>query len=730
MKQVLQELGTGRTVVADLPEPGASEGALRIRTRRSLISAGTERMLVEFGRAGWLERARQQPERVQQVLDKVRAEGLAQTVAAVRSKLDQTLPLGYCNVGEVDPGANVAGFAGGERVVSNGPHAEVIAVPVNLCARIPDEVSDDAAAFTVLGAIALQGIRLARPTLGESFVVTGLGLIGLLAVQLLRANGCRVLGIDPDPAKTALARAFGAATVDIERGEDALAVADLLTQGRGVDGVLIAASTQSDEPVSQAARMCRKRGRIVLVGVTGLKLNRADFYEKELSFQVSCSYGPGRYDPDYEQGGHDYPFGLVRWTEQRNLEAVLQLMASGAVQVKPLITHRFALADAARAYDLLASSEPHLGILLDYPRGIGAGPGARTIDLAPARTPPGAAPGPPLSKDAGSSPAGEPVLAVIGAGNYAARVLVPAFARNGARLFGIASSGGVTAAHVGRKYGFDQITTDAQTLIADPRVTAVVIATRHDTHAAFVKQALAAGKHVFVEKPLAISMAELDEIASVRAAAGPGSVLMVGFNRRFAPHVVRMKTLLRSVPGPKTFIVTVNAGGVPARHWIQAEQIGGGRIIGEGCHFIDLLRFLAGAPIRSWDLTRMGGSAGTATDDTVSITLAFVDGSVGTVHYFANGHPAFPKERIEAFCGGRVLQIENFRRLRGFGWRALGTMSRWRPDKGQSACTAAFLEAARAGGASPIPFEELMEVSRLVIALGEAARRPVSASDG
>jgi predicted dehydrogenase/threonine dehydrogenase-like Zn-dependent dehydrogenase len=711
MRQVLQELGSGQTIVAEVPEPATPQGSLRILTRRSLISAGTERMLVEFGRAGWVERARQQPERVRQVLDKLRTDGVAATLEAVRGKLDQTLPLGYCNVGEVDAGVDVSGFSTGDRVVSNGPHAEVVAVPVNLCARIPAAVSDDAAAFAVLGAIGLQGVRLAAPTLGESFVVTGLGLIGLITVQLLRANGCRVLGIDPDPSRTALARQFGALTVDLGRGEDPLAAAADFTRGHGVDGVLISAATKSDEPVSQAARMCRKRGRIVLVGVTGLQLNRADFYGKELTFQVSCSYGPGRYDPDYEQGGRDYPFGFVRWTEQRNFEAVLELMASNRLDVLPLITHRFALADALRAYDLLAADrEPYLGVLLEYPvRAVGT-PAARTIQLTPTR--------PAAAADA--------VVAVVGAGNYAGRTLLPALARSGARLFGIASRGGVTAAHLGRKYGFSEVTTDAAALIANPRVTTVVVATRHDTHATFVKQALIAGKHVFVEKPLAITAAELAEIESAwKGAAGErGPLLMVGFNRRFAPQVVRMKALLQAAPGPKSLVVTVNAGAVPADHWTQTIAVGGGRIIGEGCHFIDLLRFLAGAAIVNWDLAMAGGAtAAGARDGPVTITLTFADGSTGTLHYFSNGHASFPKERIEAFCSGRILQLDNFRRLRGYGWSGFTAMDLWRQNKGQSACVAAFVAAIREGRDSPIPVDQLLEVSRITVALGEAARR-------
>lgn len=709
MRQVLQELDSGRTTLADVPEPATAPGYVRILTRHSLISAGTERMLVEFGRAGWLQRARQQPERVHQVLQKIRTDGVAATVEAVRSKLDQALPLGYCNVGLVDAGQGRTGFAPGERVVSNGPHAEVVSVPVHLCARIPESVSDDAAAFTVIGAIGLQGVRLSAPTLGESFAVTGLGLIGLITVQVLRANGCRVLGIDPDPSRTALARRFGAVTVELADGEDPLNAAAEFTGGRGLDGVLITAATQSDTPVAQAAQMCRKRGRIVLVGVAGLKLNRADFYEKELSFQVSCSYGPGRYDPQYEQAGHDYPIGFVRWTEQRNFEAMLELMAAQKLDLAPLISHRFELSDAAHAYDLVATrAEPSLGVLLDYPARELGSPAARGLNLAlfPA------------------APATEPAVAFIGAGNYAARVLLPAFVRNRARLYGIASRGGVTAAHLGRKFGVAHVSTDADALIADPHVNTVVVATRHDTHASFAAQALAAGKHVFAEKPLAITAAQIDEVeAALRAAPTVRRpLLMVGFNRRFAPQIVRMKSLLHSIPGPKSFIVTVNAGRVPAGHWTENASVGGGRLIGEGCHFIDLLRHLAGVPIARWEVATVG-AAGEPREGQASITLAFADGSTGTVHYLANGHPSFPKERVEAFAAGRVLQLHNFRSLRAYGFGAVRSMNLWRQDKGQNACVAAFLRAIREGRESPIPFAEILEVSRVTVAVGEAARR-------
>jgi predicted dehydrogenase/threonine dehydrogenase-like Zn-dependent dehydrogenase len=714
MRQVLQSLADGRTILAEVPVGAAARGGLLVRTTRSLISAGTERMLVEFGRAGWIDKARQQPEKVRQVLDKVRTDGLLQTLDAVRSKLDQMMPLGYCNVGRIaEVGADVRGFAVGDRVVSNGPHAEFVAVPRNLCARIPDEVADDEAVFTVLGAVALQGVRLTAPTLGERFVVTGLGLLGLISVQLLRANGCRVLGIDPDPAKTELARRFGADVVALERGEDPLAVADAFSSGAGVDGVIITASTRSNDPVSQGARMCRQRGRIVLVGVTGLELDRSDFYQKELSFQVSCSYGPGRYDPQYEEAGTDYPLGFVRWTEQRNFQAVLEMLNSRALDVRALVTHRFAFDAAPAAYELLATQTmPHLGILLEYPAQSAPRAGARTVAYDQERT--------------HAAANAEPAIALIGAGNYAARVLIPAFTASHVHLQGIASAGGVTAAHCARKFGFARATTDSDSLIDSPDVDIVVIATRHDSHARFVLRALQARKHVFVEKPLAVTAHEVDSIAdawSACAPAGERPQIMVGYNRRFAPQVVRMKSLLAGVRGAKSFVVTVNAPALPASHWLQDPRVGGGRIIGECCHFVDLLRFLVGHEIvdaRAQALAARSDSS--AQQDTVAITLSFADGSWGTIHYLATGHASFPKERIEVFCAGRILQLDNFRRLRAYGWPGFNSMRLLRQDKGQRACVRAFVDSVRHGAAAPIPFEELLEVARVTIALGEAVR--------
>jgi predicted dehydrogenase len=713
MLQVLQELSTGQTVLREVPAPALSPGTVLIRTRRSLISAGTERMLVEFGRASLVQKARQQPDRVAQVMDKARTDGVLATVSAVRSKLDEPLALGYCNVGEVlEVGAGVAGFATGDRVVSNGGHAQVVCVPRNLCARVPENVTDDAAAFTVVGAVALQGIRLAAPALGERFVVIGLGLIGLLAVQLLRAAGCRVLGIDPDPHKVQLARALGADVLAVDSSEDAERVAERFSEGRGVDAVLIAAATRSSEPVSLAARACRKRGRVVLVGVAGLELNRDEFYRKELTFQVSCSYGPGRYDPEYEQGGRDYPVGYVRWTEQRNFEAVLDMLALGRVDAQPLISHRFAFPSAPAAYELLTSdTETHLGILLDYPAAEAADLLRPAVTLQPAarRAPgTGAAPG----------------VVFIGAGQYASRVLIPAFAACGVRLAGIASRAGVSAGHYARKFGFGMASSDADATIGMPEAQIVVVATRHDSHAALAARALQAGKHVFVEKPLALTPGEIDAVGAAARGAGEGGarpLLMVGFNRRFAPHIVRMKSLLASVPEPKTVIITVNAGALPDDHWLHDPRSGGGRIAGEACHFVDLARCLVGQPIVGAKLQAVAGGVARR-DDKVSITLAFADGSWSAIHYLGNGHRSFPKERIEVFCAGRVLQLDNFRRLSGYGWPGFRSLRLWRQDKGQRACVLAFVDAIRHGAAAPIELDELLEVSRVTLTLADLAR--------
>jgi len=705
MRQILQNIANGETQLAEVPCPQSKVGQLLITTTKSLVSVGTERMLIDFGKSGWVEKARSQPDKVKMVLEKVKTDGLKPTIDAVRSKLDQPLPLGYCNVGIVQDNGGTK-FSVGSRVVSNGNHAEVVRVPKNLCAEIPENVDDESAAFTVLASIALQGIRLANPTIGETVVVTGLGLIGLITVQLLKANGCRVLGVDFDSTKCAMARDFGAETVDLSTGEDPISRANAFSRGQGVDTVIITASTKSNDPVSHGAKMCRKRGRIVLVGVVGLELSRADFFEKEITFQVSCSYGPGRYDTEYEDKGHDYPLGFVRWTEQRNFEAVLDLMSSGAIDVKPLISHRFEIEDAISAYECL-NDRSSLGILLSYSAEPAALLAKKLVNISTAE----------------NYAAEDAVCGFIGAGNYASRVLIPSFKDAGAKLDTLLTSGGVSAIHHGKKNDFVNASTDLEQILNNESINTIVIATQHNLHANQVIKAIDAGKHVFVEKPLALSHAELDEIEYAYNAKRGECRVMVGYNRRFSPQIIRMKSLLDKVTEPKSFIMTMNAGFIPREHWAQDPDVGGGRIIGEACHYIDLMRFLANSEITGFTATCMGKADGVeVTEDKSSITLTFKDGSFGTIHYLANGGKAFAKERIEVFANDGVLQLDNFRKLRGFDWNGFSQYNLRVQDKGQRNCSKLFVGSIHKGESSPIPFCEIMEVARYSVDIAESLR--------
>jgi predicted dehydrogenase/threonine dehydrogenase-like Zn-dependent dehydrogenase len=703
MLQILQNLKNGETRLVEIPAPSNLPGNLLIKTSNSVVSAGTERMLVNFGKANYIDKARQQPDKVKQVLTKVKTDGLMPTIEAVTSKLEQPLPLGYCNAGVVID-AEVRGFKVGDRVISNGHHAEIVRVPGNLCAKIPDNVSDESAAFTVLGSIALQGVRLISPTIGETIVVSGLGLIGLIAVQILKANGCRVLGIDFDERKCALAREFGADTVNLSVGEDPLLVANSFSRGRGIDAVLITAATDSNAPMSQAANMLRKRGRIVLVGVVGLELSRADLYEKEITFQVSCSYGPGRYDTQYEDQGRDYPVGFVRWTEQRNFEAVLDMISDGAIKILPLITHRFDFEDALSAYDQLDNSKA-LGIVLAY----SCTPGA--LDKQDV-----------LIGDNDQYYSSDAVTCgFLGGGNYASRVLIPAFKKSGAEMDTLVTSRGINSSVQGKKNGFNVASTSESSVINSEKINTVVIATQHNLHAFQVIEALKQHKHVFVEKPLAINTDELLEIKSVyESIKGEKPKLMVGFNRRFAPHIIKMKSLLSAQDGPKVFVMTINAGEIPVEHWTQDALLGGGRIIGEGCHFIDLLRFLAGSKIASFSAIRVGDYPGLKVrSDKVSITLTFEDGSFGTIHYLSNGGKVFPKERLEVFCNDAVLQLDNFKKMKGYGWKGFNKMNLFSQNKGQYNCVKSFVDTIKNGEQTPIRFDEIFEVAQIAIEISD-----------
>ncbi len=710
-RQVVQHLRSGTLELLELPVPRPNAHEILIETRRSLLSAGTERMLLEFGRAGLLGKALQQPDRVRLVLDRLRTEGIAPTLEATFNKLDEPLPLGYSNVGVArEIGAQVHGFSVGDRVVSNAAHTSWARVGVNLCARIPDSVDDDQAAFVVPAAIGMQGVRLAQPTLGETFGVIGVGLIGLLTIQLLQACGCRVVAIDIRADRLALAQALGASTVLAGAAASIVDAVRAVNYGRELDAVLITAATDSDAPVRDAAQMTRKRGRIVLVGVAGLRLSRADFYAKELSLQVSCSYGPGRYDPLYESGGQDYPLPFVRWTEQRNFEAVLELLGSGRLNVRTLVSHRFDFGSVTAAYDALLNDGSALGILLEYgaPASPAIGLPPRTIDL------PGTGP----ATQEGLSPG----VLVIGAGAYARRFLLPALRFAGARLVAVAANGSVLAGWSARKFAFRHLSSDVGEALQLPGISAVVVATRHNSHARYVCQALQRDKHVFVEKPLALSADEIGEVEACYQAAvarGVRPILMVGFNRRFAPLAVELRRRVGAVTGPKSIIYTVNAGSIPADHWTQDPEVGGGRIVGEACHFIDFARYLIGASVTDVRVMPMGGHTEAATPDSVTITLCFAEGSIATVHYLANGGRTFPKERVEVFAAGAALRLDNFRSLTSYSWPGARTLRSWKQDKGNRACMAAFIEATRTGGAAPIPLSELLEVSRVSL---EAAR--------
>jgi predicted dehydrogenase/threonine dehydrogenase-like Zn-dependent dehydrogenase len=681
LKQIIQSFKTGETVLEDVPAPQVRRGHILIQTTRSLVSAGTERMLVEFGRANLFQKARQQPDRVKQVLGKIKTDGLKPTLSAVFNKLGQPLPLGYCNVGRVIAvGEGVSEFKLGDRVASNGPHAEYVCVPKNLAAHIPDSITDEEAAFTVIGSIGLQGIRLCNPQLGETIVVTGLGLIGLITAELLLANGCRVIGIDPDPGKIAIARKKGVIAVNPRETEDVVKFVQDVTNQTGADGVLITASAKTDEIISQAAKMSRKRGRIVLIGVIGLNISRADFYEKELTFQVSCSYGPGRYDDQYEKGGNDYPLPFVRWTEQRNFGAVLQAIASGRLDVKSLITDRIPLHDFSKIYSNISNKES-IASILEYPEDSSR---ADVVNTASGT----------FQQSGGG-------IGIIGAGNFTAMTMLPALAAIKAPIRSIASASGVTGTALAKKYNIAQSTTNYTTMLEDANVGLVMITTRHNEHARMVVECLKAGKHVFVEKPLALNREQLDQIVHQY----DGSLtLTVGFNRRFSPHIQKMKQLLQGT-GQMNVIATMNAGHIPANVWVHDLAVGGGRIIGEACHYFDLITFLTGSKIKSVCMNAMGTNPAGDTDN-ASILLKYENGSTGVVNYFANGSKDYSKERVEVYAQERTLVMDNFRLTQGYGFKSFSKL-KTNTDKGHHAQFKLLAERVRDGGGALIPFEEI-----------------------
>jgi predicted dehydrogenase len=705
MKQLLQNLKSGKTSVEEVPVPTPQPGQALVRVAASLVSAGTERMLVEFAEKSLVGKARSRPDLARQMLDKAKREGILPTLQAAFNRLDQPLPLGYSSAGTIVAlGKHTPGLKVGQRVACAGlnyaVHAEYNVVPRNLITPLPETLDFESAAFTTLGAIAMHGFRLAEPQVGETVAVIGMGLLGLLAAQIAAAAGCRVFGIDLDPARLKLAASLGLKAVSRSQ---AVASAQAFTANRGFDVILICADTRSNDPVELAGVIARDRARVVATGAVGLTLPRKVYYEKEISFINSRSYGPGRYDPSYEEQGVDYPIGYVRWTEGRNFEAVLELMANGKLQVKPLITHRFPIEQAVQAYEVITGKkkEPFLGVLLTYDQK--REEKRKRIEFANT-----------LHK-----PLSTIKLGVLGAGLFANAVLLPAIQKAAdVQLTGIASAGGLHAAHAAKKFGFQYATSSEDEIINDPNINTVAILTRHDSHADLVVKALKAGKHVFVEKPLAITPEQLAKI--VKQLKTGNYQLLAGFNRRFAPLAQKLSEFYAGRTEPLYIHYRVNAGYIPLTHWTQDPEIGGGRIIGETCHFVDFITFLAGKPPVSVTAHALP-DGGKYREDNVSMTFTFPDGSIGVIDYLANGDKSFPKERIEVFCEGSVAVLDDFVSLQtvrdGRKSQAKGAQ-----DKGHVHEWKAFIKSLREGGAPPIPYDHLFGVTKATFAAVESLR--------
>lgn len=716
MKQIIQDLKNGRTILEDVPTPIVKKGHILIKTKRSLVSLGTERMLVEFGKSNLISKAKQQPDKVKQVLDKIKSDGLFPTLETVFKKLDEPLPLGYCNAGEViGVGDGVSEFKIGDRVASNGNHAEVVCVPVNLVAKIPDNVSYEEGSFTVIGAIGLQGIRLVNPTFGETIVVVGLGLIGLITAQILIANGCRVIGFDYDKEKVEKAKEFDVIAHPVVEGKEQLSIVNSLTNEIGADAVIITASSKSNEIISAAANMSRKRGRIVLVGVIGLDISRADFYQKELSFQVSCSYGPGRYDENYEQKGIDYPLPFVRWTEKRNFEAILTAISMGKLDVKSLITEVVSLDEYGKIYENMSVSRS-IASILKYPEEYNDSSIVTVIAKNIRHTHEGS----------------KGVLGIIGAGNFTSMMIVPTLKKLKADIKYICSSKGLSSTILAKKYKISNSTTDYQSILSDNEVDGVLITTRHNQHASMTIEALNAGKHVFVEKPLAITQEQLNLVIQSFNNSNENlttentdshrlkTSITVGFNRRFSPFAKKAKELIGSSGTPINVIATMNAGFIPPSVWVHDLSVGGGRILGEACHFVDLISFFTGSKVISVNMSSLGENPSDDTDNAI-ITLKYQNGSQGVINYFSNGSKSYSKERVEVYWGNKTLIIDNFREMKGYGIKGFNKMKS-KQDKGHYNQFKEYLEFLKNGGSQLIPFEEIINTTQTTLSAIESLK--------
>ena len=698
MKQIIQDLKNGDTILEEVPVPRLKSGCVLIQTTRTLVSLGTERMLVDFGKANFLQKAKQQPDKVKMVLDKVKTDGLRPTLEAVFNKLGQPLPLGYCNVGTVVAvGDGVQEFSIGDRVASNGNHAEFVSVPKNLVAKIPNNVSDEEATFTVIGSIGLQGIRLLNPTFGETIVVVGLGLIGLVTAELLVANGCNVIGFDFDPEKIRIAKEKGIVAINPNEGTDQVKFVESYTTGVGADGVIITASNKSNEIISQSAKMCRKRGRVILVGVIGLDISRADFFKKEITFQVSCSYGPGRYDEDYEKKGQDYPIGFVRWTEKRNFDAVLNAISKGALNVESLITDRVPLIKYQTIYGDMGNARS-IAAILEYPSD------SKMVSS--------------IEINQKSFEGKKGVLGIIGAGNFTSSTMMPNLKKVKAEVKYIASSAGLSSTIIAKKYGIAKSTTNYQEILKDKNVDLVLVTTQHNTHARMVVEAANTGKSVFVEKPLALSKEELSEV--IESYEKNNVNISVGFNRRFAPIAIQMKKALGNDNTPINIIATMNAGFIPKEVWVHDMQVGGGRIIGEACHYIDLCSYLAGSKVTSVCMNSMGVNPQEDTDN-VSVLLKYENGSNAVINYFSNGSKSYSKERLEVYSLERTLVMDNWRKLKAYGFKGVRNIS-GKQDKGHFNQFKKLIDQQKNGGEPIIQFDSIVNTTKAAFAAVESLK--------
>ena len=695
MKKLIQNLGSGKTEIIDVPKPNLGDNDVLIRTTHSLISLGTEKMLVDFAKSNLISKAMKQPEKVKMVFDKIKSEGLMKTLGVVFNKLDEPISLGYCNTGIVDQvGKKVNEFSIGDRVISNGSHSEFVRVNKNLVAKIPENVKSEDAVFTVISSIALQGIRLCKPTFGETIIVYGLGLIGLITIQLLKANGCNVIGIEIDEKKCKLANDLGIKTFNPGIDDIESSLKDLYKEG--VDGVIITASTNSNELISQSAKICRKRGRIILVGVIGLNIDRSDFYEKEISFQVSCSYGPGRYDTNYEEKSHDYPIGFVRWTEKRNFECILESISNQFLNFEKLNPKMINFEECGKIYDKISQSSS-IATILTYNENVSE---ENLIILNDRKL---------VNKGC--------TLGIIGSGNFTKSTILPSLRKTSAQFKGLSSFDGLSSTLLGEKYDFNYSTSDYNKIIDDKDINTIFVTTRHDSHSKFIQQALKNDKNVFVEKPLAINRKEVQEIIDVYNNF-PKSSLVVGFNRRFSKHANIIKKYTKNL-SEINIVATMNAGFIEKDHWVQDMDIGGGRIIGEACHFIDLCVYLTGSKVTDVCMNSMGSQD--ISTDNASLLLKFENGANASLNYFANGAKSYSKERVEVYFNNSTIILDNFISTKGYN---INKFSNYKSkiDKGHEEQFKLYVNSIKNNLSPIISFEEIINVSLASIAATESLK--------